>query len=226
MTFVQVIAAISPQFGGPSIGALALNFGTQFAGSPTVLITTSMSAPDGSVESVRAAYERAWTPTRHIEIYLPSAPKRLFHSPKLVSRLRSAVRDADGVHIHGLYSVPTIWAYMCCRHYGTPYGMQPHGNLEPFHRTKSRRKKRVFDWLFTRAMIRGAQYVLFASVSERTNAADLVPKSKGRVSHPLGPHWTPPSHPELTPDTGASRVVRQRWSSSWVALLQRSGLST
>ncbi len=197
MRLLQVIAAVAPTFGGPSTGSLAINGELNSQGHVAEIVATSMAAPNGSVESVREAHFRAAIPPRRVRLFRPSRPLVLFNSFGLVRYLPAAVRDCDGVHIHGIYSVPTIWAYYCCRRYSVPFGMQPHGNFEPFHRAKSTGRKRVFDALFTHRMVRDATYVLFASSSEQRAAIDVVPTRKGVVA-PLGAALSPatvPRHP-------------------------------
>jgi glycosyltransferase involved in cell wall biosynthesis len=87
--------------------------------------------------------------------------------------------------MHGQYLSPHVVAFLAAKIYGTPYGVQAHGTLEPYQRAISPRRKALFNWLVGRRILRGAAYVHFATEIEADHAADVVRADQAWV-HSLG----------------------------------------
>lgn len=94
-------------------------------------------------------------------------------APSLLWRFHKAVRQADFVSLHSLYSFPVLTGYMLSRLYRKPFGVWPHGVLAPFQRQVSTRKKWLYDRLFANRILRGASVLFFSAEGERAEASSL-----------------------------------------------------
>jgi len=64
------------------------------------------------------------------------------------SRLKRAIREAEIVHVHGLYTYMNFLAGKYCRRYGKVLIYHPHGTLGPIYLMRGRFKKSIVHWLF------------------------------------------------------------------------------
>jgi glycosyltransferase involved in cell wall biosynthesis len=94
-------------------------------------------------------------------------------APTMLWRLNRHVRRADFVSLHSLYSFPVFAGYLLARFHGVPYGLWPHGVLAAVQRRVSARKKRVYDALIGRAILRHATVLFFSAAGERDEASTL-----------------------------------------------------
>ena len=85
----------------------------------------------------------------------------------------AAVRDADIVTLHSLYSFPVLLGYLLARRHRKPYGLWPHGVLAPFQRTVSRGRKAAYGLLVARRMLDRASVLFFSAAGERDEARSL-----------------------------------------------------
>lgn len=189
LKFVQVISSTNASFGGPAVGAVGLGSELRSCGVESVLLSAAYTAPGGEV-----AFGAMHSAHRGEEIYKPSRPHTWENSFGLLWALIWEIRSADAVHLHGMYRPATTFAYLMARVWRKPYGLQPHGNLEPYQRRVSARKKKYFDRLVTNGMLSRATYVMFASDSEADRAADRVPREQWLIT-PLGCYLDEPAPP-------------------------------
>nr|WP_161572343.1 glycosyltransferase [Rhodococcus ruber] len=173
-TVLQVIPTISEDWGGPAVGSMHLRSALERLGVNAKLLAARYP--------VGATVPKSST---QVEVYPSSRPHVLENSWKLGLRILAVARTTDWIHIHGQYRLPTVYAYIAARLTATPYGLQPHGSMEPYQRAQSKVSKYVFDILVGKRIIRDASYVMFASESERDNASDLVRDDQAFVN-PLG----------------------------------------
>jgi glycosyltransferase involved in cell wall biosynthesis len=94
-------------------------------------------------------------------------------APALFWRVNRDVRRADFVSLHSLYSFPVLAGYLLARFHGVPYGLWPHGVLASVQRRVSARKKRLYDSLIARSILRHAAVLFFSAVGERNDALSL-----------------------------------------------------
>ncbi len=92
---------------------------------------------------------------------------------KLRQWLRQNVGRFDAVVTHGIWSWPGLAVRSAAREAGKPYGVFPHGALDPWFNRKYPRKhlKKLIYWPVQYRMLRDARYVFFTSESERDLAA-------------------------------------------------------
>jgi glycosyltransferase involved in cell wall biosynthesis len=183
MKVVQVISVIATEYGGPSTGSVELNKRLNSRGIHAVILTSRLNAsgPPLSDHDVRRLSQGG----ARISAYPASFPRRLQNSWRLLRAINREVRDADLVHMHGQYLIPHAAAYVAARRFQVPYGVQPHGGLEPYQRDQSRTQKAIYGLLIGRRILRDAKYLQFASESEASNASDVVRADQVRVA-PLG----------------------------------------
>jgi glycosyltransferase involved in cell wall biosynthesis len=94
-------------------------------------------------------------------------------APAMLWRLNRHVRRADFVSLHSLYSFPVFAGYLLARFHGVPYGLWPHGVLAPVQRRVSARKKRIYDSLIARRILKHAAVLFFSAPGERDEALSL-----------------------------------------------------
>jgi len=184
MRILQVISAVAEVYGGPAIGSVALNKALRDDGVDATIFTTrlNMDLPELTEADVQALREGG---RASISSFAPSRPRRLQNSWKLAAALWNESKVADLVHIHGQYLLPHVFAYLSARAHGVPFGIQPHGGLEPYQRAQSRLQKRIYSVLIGNRILRDASYIQFSSQSEADAASDVVRPDQARVA-PLG----------------------------------------
>ena len=94
-------------------------------------------------------------------------------APAMLWRLRRQARDADFITLHSLYSFPVLAGYLLARFYRKPYGLWPHGVLLPVQREISAGRKRIYDWLIARRILKQAAALFFSGLGEREDAYKL-----------------------------------------------------
>jgi glycosyltransferase involved in cell wall biosynthesis len=94
-------------------------------------------------------------------------------APAMLWRLNRHVRRADFVSLHSLYSFPVFAGYLLARFHGVPYGLWPHGVLAAVQRRVGARKKRIYDSLIARSILRHAAVLFFSAAGERDEALSL-----------------------------------------------------
>ncbi|GAA1469878.1 glycosyltransferase [Microbacterium thalassium] len=111
-----------------------------------------------------------------------------------------AIRHADVAIMHGFYLWWVPLVALACAVSGVPYVIMPHGVFTAFQRTHSQGRKRIFDTLGGRSILRRAAAVVVASPSERDELLEFAPDTRtaitgvgtGVVAHPaVGPAHTP-----------------------------------
>lgn len=92
---------------------------------------------------------------------------------KLKSKFAAAVREADGVHIHGLWEESTAVACKVARTLGKPYVLSAHGMLEPWALATKKLKKRVYAALVERGNVAGAACLHALTAAEAEQYRDF-----------------------------------------------------
>lgn len=188
MRLIQVIASLASSTGGPAIAARELNAALRSRGVDATLLTTDNYGLHNVGDASSAA---------DLRVYPKSPPSVMENSFALARAVWKEARHADVVELHGLYRLPCVYGYLAARRWGKPYGIQPHGTLEPYIRAQSARQKAIFDALIGSRILRGASYVIFTAESEASRAADVVEPAQALVAT-LGAALAPPvADPEI-----------------------------
>lgn len=192
LRILQVAASLSPNSGGPTVGAINLNAALRSLGHAAEIYATD-------AEGVRSRYDRSKIPQSGngmplISIFPRSWPHRWANSWKMAAALIRKVRQVDIVHIHGTYLAHSMWAMFACMLWRRPYVLQPHGSLEPYQNKTSKVVKRLYNNLVGKATIGAAMTLIAASQAERDNLRSQFPKANVALT-PLGASSKPPKQP-------------------------------
>jgi glycosyltransferase involved in cell wall biosynthesis len=90
-----------------------------------------------------------------------------------LSALAARVRDADLVHVHGLWAVSPSAAAIYARIANRPFVITPHGMLDRWSLRRSAGRKKVYAALIERANLNSAGAIHFFNEEERDEANDF-----------------------------------------------------
>ncbi len=107
-----------------------------------------------------------------------AGPSRLGGSPAFDRQIGDLVREADVVHLHGLWTGQNKSAGRAARAAARPYVMTPHSHMMPWAWRRSRWKKRLAGWLFEHRNLRGAAclHALAQGEAEHMRARGFNPR--------------------------------------------------
>ncbi len=108
-----------------------------------------------------------------------------YFSIPMMQALPKLIKQADIVHLHGIWDYPCLAAALICRPFKVPYVISPHGMLDPWSLSQNRWKKAFYLFLFGQTMVDGAKRVHFTSEGERSRCALPIALAKTFVA-PLG----------------------------------------
>lgn len=86
------------------------------------------------------------------------------YAPDMLSSLSKFAPDI--VHLHGLWTFPTIAAYRCSAAMVCPLVISAHGMLTPIALSYSQKRKRLARWLYLDRVLRAAQVLHATSADE------------------------------------------------------------
>jgi len=124
-------------------------------------------------------------------------------SPKLWSWLRNNVSRFDAVVMQGIWTFPGVAVRIAARKAGVPYGIFPHGALDPWFNKKYPLKhlKKIVYWPIQYPVLRDAKAVFFTSKLEPDLAkTSFTPNEWNTVIFPNG-IYEPGSDPAETIET-------------------------
>ncbi len=145
--WLHVVSHTDPRYGGLS------------AAVPALAASLSLQAPlDVSLAAFCHAGE-TYQP-REMEgeeiSFWPTSRASWAFDRELKASFAEAVRQADGLHIHGIWEESTAVACRLARKLGKPYVLSAHGMLEPWALAAKRLKKRIYAALIERENVAGA----------------------------------------------------------------------
>lgn len=159
MRIVSVVTLFTPQgaYGGPTRVALNQAAALRDAGHEVRLAGAALGylRPPREVDGVEVDLFAA----RRL---LPGTGFAGLTSPGLQRWVRSALRDADVVHVHLARDLVTLPVARAARRTGVPYVLQTHGMVDPSHHPLAR----PLDALATRGVLRDAAAVLHLTSHE------------------------------------------------------------
>ncbi|RIK65228.1 MAG: hypothetical protein DCC65_12945 [Planctomycetota bacterium] len=146
MKILHVVQSLSPEWGGIARVVPMLASGLCSAGDNCRIATLS-GGRYGSPPHVSG-----------VEVLTFAAPdsSRLGRSSDFARRIGDLVRDADVVHLHGLWTGQNWATGKAARRAGRPYIMTPHSMMMPWAWKRSRWKKLPAGLLFEHANLRRA----------------------------------------------------------------------
>jgi glycosyltransferase involved in cell wall biosynthesis len=170
MKVLHVIPSVSPAHGGPSFGIRVMAEGLAGLGVHVDVVTTTadrnseLAVPTGAFRE-----QGGWRC-----LFFPrQAPRSWTFSWPLTRWLFSRVADYDLLHVHAVFSYPTIPACAAARQRGLPYVVRPAGMLDPWSLAYRGWKKRPYYAVVERRNLKGAAAVHATSAWEAENLARL-----------------------------------------------------
>jgi glycosyltransferase involved in cell wall biosynthesis len=152
---VHVCAYFAPAFvyGGPPRSIFGLCRAQRDAGIDVRVVTTTANGDSELSEAVVARGEYEGIPVRYCA---RAWPRSIFHSPSLGAVVATELREADVLHIHGLWNA-TVWsAAAAAREQRKPYVLSPRGMLAPAALAHDKWRKKLVYPLADRRVIRDA----------------------------------------------------------------------
>jgi glycosyltransferase involved in cell wall biosynthesis len=131
------------------------------------------------------------------------AAGRGFVAPGLSAALRLRAPEFDLVHVHMLWTFPTLAAARACRSRGVPYLLSLHGSLDPFALRQRALEKKLFFTAGARGAIERAALLHFTTEEERASTPEWV---RG-LSSAVIPNAVETPAPGLPLDRSRSREV-------------------
>ncbi|HXU38805.1 MAG TPA: glycosyltransferase [Blastocatellia bacterium] len=182
MKVLHVIPAVAPRYGGPSQAIFEMCRALGEQGLEVLLATTNADGQSQLPVQTGDAFEYRGVPT----IFFPSRlGERFNYSPALASWLHENVEKFDVVHVHAVFSHPSLaTARACCRH-SVPYIVRPLGSLDPWSMRQKGLRKRLMWQMAAGRMLRGAAFVHYTTSEEKKLAESSLALDRGVVI-PLG----------------------------------------
>jgi glycosyltransferase involved in cell wall biosynthesis len=141
VNITHVIPYMHPNAGGPPVVVDRLCRRLAARGHNVRVITTDALAGNDS------GWERQYADGGYqLEVHKSKGGGSFAYSRTLARALCLAVAGSDLVHLHTVWTYPTLRAAWACRKQGIPYLVMPHGMLDP----NSVRRKRMKKWLYTK----------------------------------------------------------------------------
>ncbi len=167
MRILQVTIYGELKFGGPPQKIFALSDGLSARGHSVQIATFHSEIPGGKAPGAQGES------TIH---FLPWRGRELLQLPLKWRRLRALVREADIVHLYGLYNLLCPLAALMAKRAGKPYLLEPLGMYVP--RARNLRFKVVYNRFVTLPLARGAARVVATSPRELEELKTLVSPDK------------------------------------------------
>lgn len=198
------IAHVTPSYhpayvyGGPTVSSYELTRHLGLLGHDVRVLTTDANGPD-EVLDVDTSREVDLGPGLRVRychrIAMTSA------SPTLLAHLSSLLRWADVVHVHAVYSFPTIPTLFGARAADRPLVWTPRGALQRWEHTKKRPFKTAWE-LLSRAVLPRRSVLHVTSDQEAKQSAARIPGVRvvvipNGVLIPDEPSPRPPRSPAL-----------------------------
>lgn len=179
MRILQVVRDMHPREGGPP---------RVVAGSAEALaqaghrVTIAARVQPGEAAVVEAAWPQLAAAGVELRLFLASGPEALGGSKALASGLARDMLGFDVTHVHGVWDQVLVSAAKAARRVGRPYLVSPHGMLDQWSMARSRAKKlAALQLLGVRAMLDGADSIVFGTTDEAGEAEPLALRSKVAV---------------------------------------------
>ena len=145
--WLHVVSHTDPRYGGLSAAVPAL--------ASTLAQRHSLQVSLAAFCHAGEEYTPAQTGPDEIRFWPTSRAAWALHR-ELKTSFAAAVREADGLHIHGLWEQSTAVACRLARQLGKPYVLSAHGMLEPWALGTKQLKKSLYAALVERENVAGA----------------------------------------------------------------------
>lgn len=160
---LHVMAAVAPNYGGPSAAIWPMLTALHEAGAKVELATTDAAGPN-----------RQWSREQMPNVGFPLhvVPGKGESPSQLIEWVRSNIRQYDVVHTHGIWHRHGSATMAAARAAGKPYVIRTCGMLAPYSWNRRWWKKRPYWWLVERRNVRAAAAFHVTSPGERAEVAE------------------------------------------------------
>jgi glycosyltransferase involved in cell wall biosynthesis len=181
MKILHVILSLDPAAGGPPM--VAARLAAAQAGLGHSARIAGYEAP-AARQRIDAAMKTILG-IDHVNIIDLPAPGRLdrLFAGNTAKHLEPHIRDADIVHLHGVWDPILFAAAKVARRLSRPYVVTPHGMLDPWSLAQKETKKKIALALGYRRMLNDAAFIHFINLDERRLTEPLHLTSAGHVVH-------------------------------------------
>jgi glycosyltransferase involved in cell wall biosynthesis len=164
MKVLHVVPSVAAIYGGPSLAVRRMTQAlTRLGVQVDVATTTAHGRAEVAVPRDRPVLEDG---VRYF--YNPRQwPKFWTFSWPLTQWLRRHADAYDVLHVHALFSYPTLPACRAARRHSVPYVLSPHGTLDPWSLRVRAWKKAPYLWVLERRNLLGAGAVHATSTREQ-----------------------------------------------------------
>jgi glycosyltransferase involved in cell wall biosynthesis len=179
---LHVVPAVAARYGGPSEAALKMVSALTDAGVEALLATTNADGPAQLAVPTGEPVEYHGCRT----IFFSRLPgESLKASPRLGGWLRRHANDFDLLHVHSVFSHPSVAAGNAARAAGIAYLVRPLGQLDTWSLSQHPLRKRMFLAAGGQKLVERAAAVHWTDALERQNAPRFASNRPGFVT-PLG----------------------------------------
>ena len=180
MKTLHIISNYSTSYGGMAIACKEIAEGLAEKNISTTVVTSNLDHPKGHIN--KPANLPIFENKVRL-IYSSISFRPLVASLKMMRSLITEIKNADIIHIHGLYRFPQTFAGWYARKCNKPYIISPHGSLDPVIYNKKERKifKRLYEILFENKNLKMANRIHFTADEEMELTEYLNIDKKGEV---------------------------------------------
>ena len=180
-------------YGGPIVSVHTLARAQALAGHDVHVVTTDRNGtkrlsldkgPETTIDDVKVRY------------FSTLGLGAFAYSPEMGDALNREVEAFDILHVHGLFTYPTIVACRSARRRGTPYVLSPRGMLDPHAiARRGRLRKAAYIRAIESRNLKRAAFVHYTTSQERSLANQVVPTPRSAVVfNPVRLEAAPLSH--------------------------------
>ncbi len=186
MKVLHIIPSIAPIRGGPSQAVLQMVRELRKQGIEAEIATTNDNGPQRLDVPLNAWINYEQVPVRFFNRWSPrsSSFREFAISASLTRWLGQEIQTYDFVHIHAIFSYPSIMGMAWARTKGVPYFVRPLGSLCHWSLQQGYRKKQLY-LQGCRMLLEDSQALHFTSESEYREVQSLALQTKSFVL-PLG----------------------------------------
>lgn len=182
---LHVVDVISSRYGGITTAIENICSGLGRLGVQVLVLATDRDWPQGRLKRF---FSNPFRCKDHWRSLVATAWSPLSYAPGIDRHLDRYGYGFDLIHIHGLYRYPQYAAARFARRIGRPYIISPHGSLDPvmFNKPERRLPKRLYERLFERRNLAGANAIHYTAAEEQSLAEGLCMYRTPGFVVPLG----------------------------------------
>lgn len=164
MKILHLIERIDDSYGGPAKSVPLLCDGLQSYGIDNVICSVNTTEDHNELID---KFKISWLKAK------PSWKSKFYYSMCLFKTLKSILPSVDIVHIHSIWTYPTLLTYFLVRKYKKKIVVSPRSSLFIESLNKSKIKKSIMRFIFVDALLKRADFIVASSQQELDEAALL-----------------------------------------------------